>query len=68
VPFLYPEAPELQQMPKVMATGFMVGLFEWTSIQAVNLHIDWPDEQTVGISINLNHLSWKNHDFNRAGQ
>jgi fluoroacetyl-CoA thioesterase len=32
VPFLYPEAPEMQQMPKVLATGFMVGLFEWTCI------------------------------------
>ena len=57
VPFLYPEAPELQQMPKVLATGFMVGLFEWTCIQAINPHIDWPNEQTVGIGINLNHLA-----------
>ncbi len=45
VPYLYPEAPEFQQMPKVLATGFMVGLFEWTCIQAVNPHIDWPREQ-----------------------
>jgi fluoroacetyl-CoA thioesterase len=57
VPFLYPEAAELQQMPSVLATGFMVGLFEWTCIQAINPHIDWPDEQTVGIGINLNHLA-----------
>jgi fluoroacetyl-CoA thioesterase len=57
VPFLYPEAPELQQMPKVLATGYMVGLFEWTCIQAINPHIDWPDEQTVGIGVNLNHLA-----------
>ncbi len=57
VPFLYPEAPELQQMPKVLATGFMVGLFEWTCIQAINPHLDWPDEQTVGIGLNLNHLA-----------
>ena len=57
VPYLYPEAVEFQQMPKVLATGFMVGLFEWTCIQAVNPHIDWPDEQTVGIGINLNHLA-----------
>ena len=57
VPFLYPEAAEFQQMPRVLATGFMVGLFEWTCIQAVNPHIDWPDEQTVGIGINLNHLA-----------
>ena len=57
VPYLYPEAAEFQQMPRVLATGFMVGLFEWTCIQAVNPHIDWPDEQTVGIGINLNHLA-----------
>jgi len=57
VPFLYPEAAEFQQMPRVLATGFMVGLFEWTCIQAVNPHIDWPDEQTVGIGININHLA-----------
>jgi fluoroacetyl-CoA thioesterase len=57
VPFLYPEAAELQQMPKVLATGFMVGLFEWTCIQAINPHIDWPEEQSVGISVNLNHLA-----------
>ena len=57
VPFLYPEAPEFQQMPKVLATGFMVGLFEWTCIQAINPHIDWPREQTVGIGLNLNHLA-----------
>jgi fluoroacetyl-CoA thioesterase len=29
VPYLYPESPEFQVMPKVLATGFMVGLFEW---------------------------------------
>ena len=57
VPYLYPEAAEFQQMPKVLATGFMVGLFEWTCIQAVNPHIDWPDEQTVGIGINISHLA-----------
>ena len=57
VPFLYPEASEFQQMPKVLATGFMVGLFEWTCIQAVNPHIDWPREQTVGIGVQLSHLA-----------
>ena len=57
VPYLYPEAPEFQEMPKVLATGFMVGLFEWTCIQAINPHIDWPREQTVGIDIKLSHLA-----------
>ena len=57
VPHLYPEASELQIMPKVFATGFMVGLFEWACIQAINPHIDWPNEQSVGIHVNLSHLA-----------
>jgi fluoroacetyl-CoA thioesterase len=57
VPHLYPESTEFQMMPKVLATGFMVGLFEWACIQAINPHIDWPDEQTVGIQVNLSHVA-----------
>jgi fluoroacetyl-CoA thioesterase len=57
VPHLYPESSEFQAMPKVLATGFMVGLFEWTCIQAINPHIDWPREQTVGIDVKLNHIA-----------
>jgi fluoroacetyl-CoA thioesterase len=55
VPALYPEAPEFQAMPRVFATGFLVGLVEWTCIQAVNPHLDWPREQTVGTRIDLEH-------------
>lgn len=57
VPQLFPEAPEFQEMPKVFATGFMVGLCEWACIQAVNPHLDWPREQTVGTHVNLSHLA-----------
>lgn len=57
VPYLYPESPEFQQMPRVLATGFMVGLFEWACIQALNPHLDWPAEQTVGIEIKLSHVA-----------
>jgi fluoroacetyl-CoA thioesterase len=57
VPALYPESSEFQIMPRVFATGYMVGLIEWACIQAVNPHIDWPHEQTVGISINVNHTA-----------
>lgn len=55
VPHLYPESPEFAVMPRVLATGYMVGLFEWACIQAVNPYIDWPREQTVGTHINLSH-------------
>jgi len=57
VPYLFPESPEFQAMPKVLATGLMVGLFEWTCIQAINPHIDWPSEQTVGIDVKFNHIA-----------
>ena len=57
VPYLYPEFLEIQQMPEVFATGFLVGLFEYACIQAIKPHIDWPKEQTVGIGININHTA-----------
>ncbi len=57
VPHLYPEAPEFQQMPRVLATGFMVGLFEWACLQAVLPHLDWPREQTVGTDVKFSHLA-----------
>ncbi len=55
VPALYPESPEFQKMPEVFATGFLVGFIEWACIQAVNPHLDWPAEQTVGTHINVSH-------------
>ncbi len=57
VPALYPESSEFQNMPDVFATGYMVGLIEWTCIQAVNPFLDWPEEQAVGTHINLSHIA-----------
>ena len=55
VPNLYPESPEFQAMPRVFATGFLVGFIEWACIKAINPHLDWPNEQTVGTHVNLSH-------------
>lgn len=55
VPALYPESPEFQKMPEVFATGYLVGFLEWACIQAVNPHLDWPEEQTVGTHVNVSH-------------
>lgn len=55
VPALYPEAEEFQAMPEVFATGFLVGLLEWSCIKLVNPHLDWPQEQTLGTHINVSH-------------
>lgn len=57
VPHLYPESPEFSIMPKVFATGYMIGLFEWTCVQAISPYIDWPREQTVGTHINVSHIA-----------
>ncbi|HYD76039.1 thioesterase family protein [Ramlibacter sp.] len=55
VPALYPEAEEFLAMPEVFATGFLVGFLEWACIKAINPHLDWPREQTVGIHVNVSH-------------
>jgi fluoroacetyl-CoA thioesterase len=57
VPYLYPEATEFQQMPHVLATGFMVGLIEWACVDFINRYLDWPNEQTVGTDVKLSHLA-----------
>ena len=57
VPFLYPEFEEGHEMPKVFATGFLLGLFEFTCIKALKTHLDWPNEQTVGIGMNMTHAA-----------
>jgi len=55
VPALYPESDEFVAMPAVFATGFLVGLLEWACIKAINPHLDWPNEQTVGTHIDVSH-------------
>jgi fluoroacetyl-CoA thioesterase len=55
VPALYPESDEFVAMPEVFATGFLVGFLEWACIRAINPHLDWPQEQTVGTHINVSH-------------
>jgi fluoroacetyl-CoA thioesterase len=55
VPALYPEAAEFVAMPEVFATGFLVGFLEWACIRAINPHLDWPREQTVGTHIDVSH-------------
>jgi len=55
VPALYPEAGEFVAMPEVFATGFLVGFLEWACIKAINPHLDWPQEQSVGTHIDVSH-------------
>ncbi|HXZ95528.1 MAG TPA: thioesterase family protein [Burkholderiales bacterium] len=55
VPHLYPESELFREMPQVLATGFLVGLVEWTCIEAIRPFLDWPREQTLGTRVNLSH-------------
>lgn len=55
VPNLYPESEEFVAMPEVFATGFLVGFLEWACIKAINPHLDWPAEQSVGTHIDVSH-------------
>ena len=56
VPQLYPESPQLQAMPDVFATGFMVGLMEWTCVQLREPHLD-EGEGSLGVHIDVSHKS-----------
>jgi fluoroacetyl-CoA thioesterase len=56
VPHLYPEAESFQEMPKVFATGFMVGLMEWACIEAMAPHLE-PGEGSVGTHIDVIHTA-----------
>jgi fluoroacetyl-CoA thioesterase len=57
VPNLYPESPDFQDMPHVFATGYMVGFIEWACMLAIKPHLDWPNEQSVGVLVNVTHTA-----------
>lgn len=57
VPRIYPEAPDFQMMPAVLATGYMVALVEWACIEIIKPHIDWPREQSLGTHVSLSHTA-----------
>lgn len=54
VPHLLPESAEFAAMPAVLATGFLVGVVEWTCIRALAGHLD-DGEQTLGVHLDLSH-------------
>lgn len=56
VPFVYEESPELQVMPEVFATAFMVGLMEWTCMQLLAPHLE-EGEGSLGVHIDVSHTS-----------
>ena len=57
VPGLYPESPGFAVMPRVFATGFLVGLVEWACLELLAPHLEGPDEQSVGTHVDLSHAA-----------
>jgi fluoroacetyl-CoA thioesterase len=55
VPALYAEAAEFGLMPRVFATGYLVGLLEWACMRAVHAHLDELRELTLGTHIAVSH-------------
>jgi fluoroacetyl-CoA thioesterase len=56
VPALLPESAEFQAMPSVLATGYMVGLFEWACIELLRPHLD-PGEGSLGTHVDFSHAA-----------
>ena len=57
VPRIYPDAPDFQLMPAVLATGYFVALAEWACVELIKPHLDWPREMTLGTRIDLTHTA-----------
>jgi fluoroacetyl-CoA thioesterase len=56
VPHVYPESALFQAMPPVFATAYLVGLFEWACMEAMQPHLE-PGEQSVGVDIRISHTA-----------
>lgn len=56
VPHLFANAPDLQSMPAVFATAFMIGLIEWTCMKVIEPHLD-EGEGSLGIHVDVNHTA-----------
>ncbi|HEY0462885.1 MAG TPA: thioesterase family protein [Polyangiaceae bacterium] len=56
VPHVYPESPLFEAMPHVFATAYLVGLFEWACMEALQPHLE-PGEQSVGVDIRISHTA-----------
>jgi fluoroacetyl-CoA thioesterase len=54
VPHIYRESDEMQTMPAVFATGYLIALMEWTCVQALAPHLD-EGEGSVGVHVDVSH-------------
>ncbi len=54
VPHLLPESDDFTALPQVLATGYLVGIVEWTCMRALRGHLE-DGEQTLGVHVDLSH-------------
>ncbi|MCP4329503.1 MAG: thioesterase family protein [Alphaproteobacteria bacterium] len=54
VPEIFPESEIIRSMPRVFATGFMVGLMEWACVDAIATHLE-AGEGSLGIHVDVSH-------------
>jgi len=57
VPALFHDTPFCREMPDVLATGYMVGLMELACVNGIMPYVDWPREQSLGVSVSFSHLA-----------
>jgi fluoroacetyl-CoA thioesterase len=56
VPNVFPESGLFREMPHVFATAYMVGLFEWACMEAIQPHLE-AGEQSVGTGVWFTHTA-----------
>lgn len=56
VPALFPEAALFQEMPGVLATGYLVGLMEWACVEHLAPFYE-AGEGSLGTHVDFSHLS-----------
>lgn len=54
VPDLYPESEIFLSMPRVLATGFMIGLMEWACAEAIAPYLE-AGEGSLGVAVDVTH-------------
>ena len=58
VPHLFGEHTDVaNDMPAVLATGYMVGLMELACTHGIMAYVDWPREQSLGVHVSFSHLA-----------
>ncbi len=58
VPALFGQHVEFaNDMPAVLATGYMVGLMELACTHGIMPYVDWPNEQSLGVHVSFSHLA-----------